>query len=380
MKKFPTVRIVYGRRNSQTKSGEQIVEIEIAFQGKRKWITTGVKVKPKNWSKSRKIIGRPDAIDLNLKIEKLEDFINNYIRKLMINEQEFSWNGLQNILNYGSSDSFIEFIKKRIASRQDKAPNTIKNYKVFYNSIKESGIINTFADLNKQNILRYDEWLRARRKYNQSTIAGYHKFLKVFINDAIKLEYISKSPYQGIKIDRGRSVKRRYIKKEELRDIENADLPTKSLERVRDVFIFQCYTGLAYVDLQLFDFSKVIKSGQLYILNDVRRKTGEEFYIVILPKAINILKKYDYKLPLISNQQYNMRLKLVALYAGIEERLTSHMGRHTYATMCINAGVKIEVLAQMMGHSDIKTTQIYAKLVNKTVEDAYAMLEKKLSE
>ena len=110
-------------------------------------------------------------------------------------------------------------------------------------------------------------------------------------------------------------------------------------------------------------------------MHDVRQKTGEEFYIVLLPKAIHILKRYDYRLPLISNQQYNMRLKIVADAAALDKQLTSHMGRHTYATICLNSGIKIEVLAKMMGHSDIKTTQIYARMINTTVENAYDVLE-----
>lgn len=79
-----------------------------------------------------------------------------------------------------------------------------------------------------------------------------------------------------------------------------------------------------------------------------------------------------------SNQQYNLRLKVIAEAVGIKKNLTSHMGRHTYATMCLNAGIPIEVLAKMLGHTDIKTTQIYAKLVNKTIENAYDVLEKNL--
>ena len=141
------------------------------------------------------------------------------------------------------------------------------------------------------------------------------------------------------------------------------------------MFLFQCYTGLAYSDMRKFDFRDVQQRGKRLVLHDVRKKTGEDFYIVLLPPAIEILNKYDFRLPLMSNEQYNMRLKLVAESAGIEKNLTSHMGRHTFATLSLNSGIKIEVLAQMMGHADIRTTQIYAKMINCTVEEAYSVLE-----
>ena len=91
-----------------------------------------------------------------------------------------------------------------------------------------------------------------------------------------------------------------------------------------------------------------------------------------------ILEKYGYELPKISNQKYNAALKAVAAGAGIKFSLTSHCGRHTFATYCLNHGVSIETLAPMMGHSDIKTTQIYARMVNKTIESAFEGLEESL--
>lgn len=136
--------------------------------------------------------------------------------------------------------------------------------------------------------------------------------------------------------------------------------------------------GLAYADFSKFDFRDIIERNGKFVLNDVRQKTGEEFYILIMPRAMEILKKYGNRLPVMSNQQYNMRLKVVADAAGIDKKLTSHMGRHTYATLALNNGVKIEVLARMLGHADIKTTQVYARLIDTTVEMAYDELFEKL--
>lgn len=380
MKQYPDVRLIYDRRKETVKKKDGCVEIEIYLQGKRKWISTGVRISSNNWTpKNNKVIGRIDSLDLNLKIDAILDYINCYIRQLMIDKKEFTWDGLHTHLEKQKiQNSFIDFVETRLAARKDLTKNSIKNHKKFVTALKEFGKIQNFEDLSRQRVKEYDEWLRNRRNYIQSTIAEYHKYLKIYIHDAIRQELITLNPYDGFKVDRGKTRTRKYLTQDEVLKLENAKLPTDSLNKVRDLFLFQCHTGMAYTDMARFDYRKVEKKGDRYIYHDIRQKTSEDFYIVLLPKAVEILKKYNDELPIISNYQYNLRLKVVAEAAGIEKNITTHMGRHTYATMCLNAGIPIEVLAQMLGHSNIKTTQIYAKLVNKTVEDSYDVLEQYL--
>lgn len=376
---YPNIKIIFDRRKKSGPNKEGSVEIEIYFKSKRKWISTGVKVLPKHWSDKNYVKGRVDAIDLNHKIKNIEVRIDTAIRKLVADNQEFSWDDLLDLLdNSKETDSFINFVEKRVLSRQDITESTRKNHKKFLKALKEFNIIRDFSHLTKSRIYKYDEWLRNRKTYTQSTIASYHKYLKVYINEALRMEKISVNPYLGIKIDRGTSRIRKYLTEEEVHKIESVNLPTETLIKARDVFIFQCYTALAYADLVNFDFRNVVERDGRHVLYDKRQKTSEEFYIVLLPPALKILQKYDFRLPLMSNQQYNMRLKIIAETAGIDKKLTSHMGRHTYATMSLNAGISIEVLAKMMGHADIKTTQIYAHLINNTVEEAYDYLCKKI--
>lgn len=163
-------------------------------------------------------------------------------------------------------------------------------------------------------------------------------------------------------------------KKGLLTDYENL------LCRVRDLFIFQAYTGISYADLAKFNFKRdVQKRGNKYVILDIRLKTEENYFIVLLSPAMEILKKYDYVLPIISNQQYNLRLKIVADYAGLDRNLTVHMSRHTFATMCLNNGVKMENVSKMLGHTNVRTTQQYAKVLNAEVEKDFEMLERILS-
>ena len=103
---------------------------------------------------------------------------------------------------------------------------------------------------------------------------------------------------------------------------------------------------------------------------DRRKKTNEDYFIALMPSAVEILEKYDYQLPIISNMKYNDYLKVVAAMAGVQP-LTSHMGRHTFAVYALNKGVPIEVVSKILGHTDIKTTSIYAKIVGKSVLDAF---------
>lgn len=377
MNKYPTIRIIFDRRKVATPKKEGTVEIEIYYEKKRKWLSTGVKVLPKNWHPDKRVISRVDSQDLNIRIENIEKAIINHIRKLMIDEKLFTWSGLESSFKTKKEDSnFIKFIELSLQNKNGIAPNTRKNHRNLLGRLKDFKLIQDFKDLTKENVTSFNEWMHSKG-YKQASISTFHKILKVYIFEAIQRDLISQNPYTGFKIDRGKSDIRRFLNEEELNSIENAKTSTKSLEKVKDLFLFQCYTGLAYVDLSKFDFNQVIVRNGKYVVHDVRKKTGEEFYIILLPKAIEILKKYDYKLPIMTNQQYNLRLKIVADAAGLDKRLTSHMGRHTYATMCLNSGVKIEVLADMMGHADIKTTQIYAKLVNSTVENAYDILEER---
>lgn len=140
------------------------------------------------------------------------------------------------------------------------------------------------------------------------------------------------------------------------------------------------YTGISYADLAKFNFKRdVQKRGNKYVILDIRLKTEENYFIVLLSPAMEILKKYDYVLPIISNQQYNLRLKIVADYAGLDRNLTVHMSRHTFATMCLNNGVKMENVSKMLGHTNVRTTQQYAKVLNAEVEKDFEMLERILS-
>ena len=157
--------------------------------------------------------------------------------------------------------------------------------------------------------------------------------------------------------------------------------PTKSRQIALDLFLIQCYTGLSYSDLMTTDFTKAENhNGNLILPRTTRVKTGTQFYITLLSPVISILERYDYKLPKTSLVADSAQLKLIEEETNIGKHLTSHVGRHTFATTIAHgSGIPIEVVSKMLGHTNIQTTQIYAKILPKQVEQGFEQIKKVVS-
>lgn len=376
---FPTLRFVFDRKKIATKTRRGLIQIEVLFKGRRKWIGTGVKVYSDQWDDRKMIINCLESIELNERLSNQRKSIEEWVAELARVNGQFSFDGLERFLNAGQErgEDYISFVERRIEERKDIRESTKKSQRKFPRALKAFGAIRYFSDLTVHNIQSFDNWLHGK-DYTQTTVHSYHKFNKIYINDAIRSGLLDKNPYDSVKIERGKSRTRKYLTPDELSRVEGADIPLPTIDKVRDLFLFQCYTGFAYAELAGFDFKDVIRKGGKYVIYDRRQKSDEEYYIVLLSPAVRILEKYGFVLPVISNQQYNMRLKIVADYAGLDKHLTSHMGRHTFAVMCLIKGAKIENVAKMMGHADISTTQMYAKVLNSEVEREFDMIEQSL--
>lgn len=376
---YPTLRFVFDRKKVATKEKKGLVQIEVCSERKRKWIGTGVKVYADQWDDKRKVTARPDSLDLNMKLDLMMSNILEYVNSLIRRKVPFDFESLDVFLKNSSElDSFIDFIVRRTDERKDRAEGTIKHYRTLVKVLEDFGRINYFHDLTRSNITMFDDYLRSKG-IKDTTVYGYHKNMKAYINEAIRFGIISENPYVGLKINRGKSDKRKYLTYEEMRRMERCRITDPSVNRVRDLFLFQCYTGLAYSDLYKFDFaSDVERRGNKFIIADRRVKTNEDYFIVLLSPAMEILRKYDFDLPVISNQKYNDYLKVAASFAKIDKNLTTHCARHTFAVFALNNGVPMEVVSKMLGHTNIKTTQIYAKVLNTEVEKGFDVLERKM--
>lgn len=374
---YPTIRVVFDRKKTATKEKKGLVQIEVLYKGKRKFIGTGIKVYAGQF-KNEQIFMRADAIDLNTQINSIIANIRDLINSIFKNKEEFSLEKFDRLFSmHSNSDSFISFLEKRIEERKIEN-STRKQHEVMLNAIKEFKIIQSFSDLTPKNIKLFDDYIRSKVN-TQSSVYSYHKRLKTYINEAIQLELIKKNPYSGFPTPRGESHNRKYLEEEELNRIEELEIEDNTLSKVRDCFIFCCYTGLAYSDLEKFSWKDdvVFRDGK-YHIEDVRTKTGTPYKIQILSPAMRILEKYDYSLPIISNQKMNEYLKVVASFAKVKKNLTSHVARHTFATWALSKGVRIETVSKMLAHKDITTTQIYAKILQKEVEEGFDFLESKL--
>lgn len=376
--KYPVLRFVFDRKHTASKTTKGTVQIEILFERKRKWLSTGVRLYFDQWSEKTKVKNTVQSLDLNERLDTQMRNINEFINGLVKNKEPFSFDKLEHFLKYSQTkESFIDFIKRRVGERTDLRQGTLNTHASLITSLKEFGRIVYFTDVTTANIMHYDNFLHG--KYNkQTTIHGYHKRLKRYINEAIKYDLLKDNPYNKLKFERGKSEGIKYLTLEQIKQIQGLKTASESIERVRDLFVFQCFTGLSYADLFNFDFSGVIKKGNKFFIRDVRVKTEEEYFLMLLKPAMEILQKYDFKLPVISNYQYNLRLKVVQELARIKQNLHSHMARHSFAVMALNMGVSIENLAKMMGHTDIKTTQIYAKVLNKSVQEEFEKMDSKL--
>lgn len=269
-------------------------------------------------------------------------------------------------------ESFIDFMEKAIAEA-DIVHSTRKHHNTVWRSLIQFGKIKTFADLTPANIMDYDTWVRNQtyqgKKIDAVTVDGYHKRLKRYVRLACSRGVLENNPYDNVRLVHGKCKERKPLVEAELVKLREARFDTLCLERVRDLFVFSAYTGLAYVDVMDFDFRTMTeKCGKMYYIDGKRTKTGSDFYTPILPPAMEVLKKYDYTLPQISNQKLNQYLHAIEYSLGFTKKLTFHVARHSFATLMLSHDVPIEKVARMLGHQDIKTTQIYGKILKNTIQ------------
>lgn len=265
-----------------------------------------------------------------------------------------------------NSSSFIDFMRDNIAAAKMRE-STRKQKMVTFNALIEFGKIQTFAHLTPQNLRAFNEWLHADGTRSDVSVHNYHKNLRIQTRKAYQEGMIEKDPYELVTFPRGRCKERKPLSEIELKKIREAELPLKE-ERVRDLFIFSAYTGLAYCDVQEFDFKRMTEQiDGLYYIDGSRLKTGSNFFTPILPPAMEILEKYNYKLPKISNQKAKDYLHVIECRLSINKSITFHIARHSFATLALTHDIPIEKVARMLGHKDIKTTQIYAKILKSTI-------------
>ncbi len=235
----------------------------------------------------------------------------------------------------------------------------------------------------------YEFWLRSVRNCANNTAVKYLKNFNKIIKLCLANDWLDKNPFANYK-SKVKEVERVYLTEEEIQSIIEKDFKTERLSLVRDIFLFSCFTGLAYIDVKNLTKSHISYGidGEKWIFTH-RQKTESASKIPILPVTQMIIDKYenhpqsnneDKLLPILSNQKMNAYLKEIASVCEIEKELTFHIARHTFATtVTLTNGVPIESVSKMLGHKNLRTTQHYAKVLDRKVSEDMKILKDKLS-
>lgn len=377
--KVPQVTYIYDRYKKASPTKKAAIEMRITYDKKQKYISTGISVYPSQW-KNGKIINTNVALQLNSVLDKMLIDVNQIIYE-MINENNIDIFSIPSRLRQkkNTNITFTSFCEQRVAIRKyGKAEDTKARYDRFIDAFKEWGKITSFSDVTDANIIAYDKHLKSTGMKPYSKWNNYHRFLNSFIIDAIEEGLLQRNPYKWVHIETGKdsNILQKYLTPKEFKKIKSAMMITESLERVRDLFIFQTYTCLSYSELKNFNITNIKRVKGMKVYTGKRQKTGKTFTIPLLPDALRILSKYQDTLPLISNVKYNEYLKIVAQAAGIDKPISSHWARHTGATLLLNEGVDMKIISQICGHSSTRITEkVYAKLLDETVVDAVYKVE-----
>lgn len=370
------VSVVFDRRKKVESTGQGMLEIRV-YLGKRvrRYYSIG-KFSPRQWKKvamSAEVVNRVrdfqkilTAMEVMGETMTIDNF-NKHVEDLDASEvseytKDNEFNGID------QNQSFIDYMQHCVDG-EELAHGTRKQKQVVIESLKVYGKIKTFADLTPKNILDYDQWLHNGTR-TDVTIKGYHKRLRKYTGQLRCCNMIPADPYDQVRIKPGRCKEREPLTEDQLVAMRKLKALNDKLDRVRDLFIFSSYTGLAYCDVMDFDFyTMTVKNGKIYYIDGSRLKTHTKFFTPILKPAMDVLKKYNYKLPHISNQKANDYLKLIRTQLGIHQNLTFHVARHSFATLALSHNIPMDNVAKMLGHTNIKTTQLYAKVLKKTLEN-----------
>ena len=302
--------------------------------------------------------------------------------------------------NFSKASTFLKIIDfhneyfEKLVLINERAPASLQKYKRVGDIVRDFNKkyygkpdydvekIGTAYLYNLENYMKFEAEYNGVKGIKNNSIVKYFKNLKTICNHAIRYELIQKNPinkYSG-KI---KTVEAVFLTSEELESIESHEFKIERLERVKDIFLFCCYSGYAPVDVMKLSRANLIKdnNGQLWIKTN-RQKTGTRANVPLLPQALKIASKYlltqDFLLPKISNQKMNAYLKEIADIVGLEKKLTWYVARHTFATtVTLGNGIKIENVSAMLGHTNIRQTQHYAKVLDTSVmEDMQKLITK----
>ena len=373
----------YCRKSKADKKGFAPVELSIVINGERTYLRLPRKERPEEFAKAIES-KRDNAIKVYLESQRV--LLNKVVEDMQYAGVEITAENLKESYKRGGIAPFYtlgqlwhDIIDNKTIEKAngDLDEDTYHRYLLARDAFYEATGYNgdtPAQNVELQDLHRLQQHLRSKGR-KQSTIHQYHAKCKAAFTLAFNRGKIKSNPYSQFKMDKGERKEIIWLTPKELGTLTKKDFSTERLSRVRDLFLFQCYSGLSYGDmaeLERKDYQENGK-GQIFIEKH-RKKTGVRFLSMILAEGKRILEKYDYELPVIKNQNYNAYLKEIGSICKIEKPMHSHIGRHTAATYLLNRSVPMEMVAKVLGHSTTKQTRHYAKLLDKSVFDEFKKL------
>lgn len=375
------VKAIFDRKNEVERKGRGVVEVKVYISRSEckfirlDYITADEWPYYQHSDEVKAVIAKCERVlylmkELGIKITKdsFNDFYESDEIKAKKEERKQAKEAKCKITQPYSShrNSFLDFFFDELG-HEKIAPRTRQARMVVYNTLLRFDRIHTFDDLTPAHILELHKFIQGEAPRTATTLKHYHKRLHRYVLKAFEYGYIERDPYKQVTIPTGQYKERKPLTETELDLLLSLHLPPKEA-KARDLFIFSAYTGLSYCDAQALDFHTMAeKHGDLWYIDGSRIKSGTTFYTPILPRAFAVLEKYNFRLPRMSNQKLNDYLHLVESRASLHKNLTSHLARHTFATMVLAQDVPVEDLARMLGHKDVRTTQHYAKILKTTI-------------
>ncbi len=397
--------LFYLKRAKANSKGLVPIFHRVTVNGKRiKDNSTGKYIEPEKWSEGNKMKGTSEeARTINSHLDELKNEVLNAERHFYLKNEKVDCGNMKNRL-LGVDEKIRTIVpifqehNKRIKTlipSGEFAEGTWERYETSLShtiEFMQSNYNLSDIDINKIDhafIMDYDFYLRTERSCNNNTTVKYLKNFQKIINICLDNKWMADNPFITYKY-KINEVDIEFLTESEIQTIYTKKFVSERLSEVRDIFIFCCFTGLAYIDVKQLNENHIGFGidGTKWIFKK-RQKTETSSHIPILAIAQEILDKYKNHpvcindgtlLPVKSNQKMNSYLKEIADVCGIEKKLTFHMARYTFATsVTLTNGIPIESVSKMLGHKNIRMTQHYAKVIDRKVSDDMAMLKQKLS-
>ena len=396
--------LFYIKKTKTDSTGKSMIYLRITVNGRRAELSIRRKYFVDKWStETGRAIGySPEAKEINQYIDSIQRKLNKIHQYYLEKNIPYTAEKIKN--HYLGKDDNVKMtlaifedhnkqvsalVGKEFAAGTAERYRTAKKHVADYIQLEYKVDDLPVKEIDHQFITGFEYYLKTERNCGHNSAIKYITNFKKIVRIAYANNWITKDPFFNWK-SRLKVVDREFLSEEEIQAIIEKDFKNKRLDQVKDIFVFCCFTGLAYADVKKLNENDVVIGidGERWIKTK-RTKTDTRSNIPILPTAATILEKYaehpDVQnglklLPVLSNQKMNAYLKEIADVCNITKNLTFHLARHTFATtITLTNGVPIESVSKMLGHKSLKTTQHYAKILDRKVSDDMSALKALLS-